>query len=149
MIYNHFEEPKERSGLNEKNMDYNTICWKITIGVNSGYDLEEQVKMPMKDITEIYLKTAEEVCAKTGVYISAVISESRTLYSPEWGCPEEGEYSYTLSGGCNPAFAKQEEYLKALNMIAKLLKERLKQSTLLLEISPANLIYMTDDQNTK
>ena len=149
MIYNHFEEPEEMPGLKGKGMEYNTICWKCTIGVNGGYELEDQIKMPMEDITEIYLKTAEEVRAETGVYISAVISESRTLYSPEWGCPEEGEYSYTLSGSCNPAFAKQEEYLHALNMIAKLLKERLKQSTLLLEISPANLIYMTDDQNTK
>ena len=120
---------------------YNSVKWMCTVGVNSGYNLEDQQKMPVEQLTSLYLKIADDVMQQTGVYISAVVAKSRTLYSPAWGCPESGEFSYTLSGSCNPEFAKKEEYLSALEVVVKKLKTELKQSTLLLEIVPVHLQY--------
>jgi hypothetical protein len=88
---------------------------------------------------------ARKVFEKTGVYVSAVITMSRVVYHEDWGCPETGEYSFTLTGSCNPAFADLDKYLPALRELAECLKEEWKQTTLLLEITPASVIYMRDN----
>ncbi len=128
----------------ERSEQYDTVKWSCTVGINSGYELNDQKNMPVDEIAGIYLEIAEEIRQETGVYISAVISESRLLYSPEWGCPKEGEYSYTLSGSCNLNFSKPEPYLEALEKVMQKLKKRLKQKTLLVEIYPAKLNYYTE-----
>lgn len=122
--------------------DFNTIRWSCTVGVNAGYDLDTQANMAIEQFTEIYQKVAAQVYETTGVYISAVITPSRVVYHSEWGCPADGEFSYTISGSCNREFTTPEEYHKALFVLANRLKEALHQSTLLLEIVPARLIYL-------
>lgn len=125
--------------------EYNTIKWDCTIGVNAGYDLNEQKMLPIEEFTGIYLELAEEVYKETGIYVSATITDSRVLYSPEWGCPKGGEFAFTLSGSCNSAFAEPENYRKSLDILMRRLKKRMNQSTLLLEIVPAKLKYYTGE----
>ncbi len=125
----------------DKTFDNYSIKWFCTIGVNSGYDLEDQKKLRTGEFSKIYLELAEELFKETGTYISAVITPSRTLYSPVWGCPEEGEYSFTISGACNTEFAEVADYKATLEILMQRLKEHFKQSTLLLEIVPAELYY--------
>ena len=123
---------------------YNTLKWSCTVGVNSGYDLGEQKKMSMEEITSIYMNIANEVYKETNIYISAVVQESRVLYNSDWGCPSGGEYAYTFTGSCNPEFAEVDRYLAALKLVEEELKIRLKQSTILMEFTPAHLDYLTE-----
>ena len=126
-------------------INYNSIKWIISMGVNSGYDLSDQVRMPIEDIIQRYRNVAQEVEEISGVYISAVIFPSRTIYKEEWGCPAEGEYTYTLSGSCNPAFSDVEKYKQALLELVKKLRIEFRQSTLLLETVPAEVYYDRED----
>jgi len=131
---------KERRDMNDN--VYNSIRWVCTAGVNRGYDLSNQEEMPIEAITSLYQKIAAQVYDETGVYISAVITPSRIVYHSEWGCPEEGEISYTFSGSCNTEFTTVDKYKNALMCVMQKLKEALQQVTLLLEIVPAQLVYL-------
>ncbi|MCR5722453.1 MAG: hypothetical protein K6G72_08940 [Lachnospiraceae bacterium] len=115
--------------------------WTITVGVNSGYDLDRQQVLKMEEVISRYKKVAEIVETSTGVYISAVINESRTIYKDEWGCPKGGEYTYTLSGCSNPFFSDEKEYKEALISLTKELRKEFGQTTVLLEVSSAEVYY--------
>ena len=122
-----------------------SVKWFISLGVNSGYELENQQLKPVEEIVGRYQKIADLVNEKTGVYISAVITPSRTIYKGEWGCPVGGEYTYTLSGSCNPAFSDVEKFKEALLLLVRELRHEFDQSTLLLEIVPAEVYYDRED----
>lgn len=128
----------------EAESTYNVIRWSMSLGVNAGYDLTDQKKMKIEDICAIYQDVAKEVFEDTGVYISAVCNDARIVYHIEWGCPKGGEFAYTFTGSCNPFFSEKEKYTQALQMVAKLMKEKLHQSTVLLEIVPAHIEYFKD-----
>lgn len=120
---------------------FNSISWTITTGIKSGYELDSQQKPDLDDAAHTYQVLADETLTETGVYISAVITSSRTVYNKAWGCPEDGEYTITFSGTCNPTFSKPEQYLKALHILAERIKRNFHQATLLLEIVPVHLEY--------
>lgn len=131
-------------GNNGLEINCNSFSWSCVIGVNSGYDLVDQKPISEDEFAIRYGKVARKVHEDTGVYISAVITKSRVVYHEEWGCPKNGEYSYTLSGCCNPAFSDPEEYLAALKKLAKMIKQEWNQTTLLVEIIPSSAIYFKD-----
>ena len=121
---------------------YNTIKWSMTVGVNSGFDLSSQKDMSYSEISTIYLKVAKKIYKDTNIYISGVIMPSRILYNDEWGCPLDGEISYTITGSCNTEFSTVDSFTKALKLFSEELRKELKQTTLLLEICPAHLDYL-------
>lgn len=123
-----------------------TIRWSCTTGVNSGYELENQRQISEEDFAAIYQETAREVYEETGTYISAVINQARFVYHEDWGCPAGGEYGYMMTGSCNPAFSDKEAYLAALKLLIGRLKEKLGQKTMLLEIMPASVLYLTENE---
>ncbi len=120
---------------------YDTERWAVTIGTNSGYELSAQLRMPEEEAAELYRAAAEQVYAETGVYVSAVLHPARSLYRAEWGCPPGGEFVCVFSGCRNPRFAEREPYLAALRRLTALLKERLGQSAVYLELWPARCEY--------
>ena len=121
--------------------EYNSLKWTITIGTVPGYGMSEQERMNEKEFTEKYRTIALEVEEETGIYISCVFYNSRTVYKTEWGCPEEGELTYTLSGSCNREFSEPDKYCKALKLLAGKLKAGFEQSTVLLEMVPMEEVY--------
>ena len=135
---------KEKSIKREQKTMENTFSWRFTIGTNKGYKLTEQVERPISKVCEEFQNVSKSVEKETGVIITAVIHEARTVYPAKFGCPKEGEYSYTFSGTCNTSFAKKEDYLVALKKVAKLMKEYYQQSTLLLEVYPSSTEYFTE-----
>ena len=122
-----------------------SIKWSITAGVNKGYDLSTQERMSEEQLVGLFREAAAEVEQASGVYITAVMNLSRTIYKEEWGCPPEGEYTCTFSGSCNTAFSDCDTYRSALFKLAEILKKKLRQSTLLLEIVPAEICYLRDE----
>lgn len=123
-----------------------TFKWSCTVGTNSGYDLSEQRIMSEEEFIGRYQKVAELIEKKHKVYITATITSSRTIYKAEWGCPKEGEFTYTLSGSCNPVFSDVEKYKSALVELIGELRKEFDQSTLLLEMVPAEVIYDREDK---
>ncbi|MCR5324959.1 MAG: hypothetical protein K6E85_17010 [Lachnospiraceae bacterium] len=127
------------------NGSFSSVKWSITIGVNPGYNNKTQEYIPDDEFATACRKIAQEVEDETSVYISCVFYRSRVVYKTEWGCPEEGEFTNTLTGSCNPEFCKDiDKYIEAVEMFAKKLKEEYKQSTILLEIVPMNAMYLKD-----
>ena len=120
---------------------FNAVKWSMMIGINSGYHLTEQKTMPEDEFADIFRAVAEEVYVETGVYISAVMNASRALYRSEWGCPDGGEFSYTLTGCSNPLYVSVDSYLNTLEQVAKRMKTRLRQTALYVEIVPAHCDY--------
>ena len=122
-----------------------SVKWFISLGVNSGYELENQQLISVEEVVTRYQKVAEHVEKTHGIYFSAVISQSRTIYKKEWGCPEGGEYTYTLSGSCNPVFSDVKKYKETLSVLVSELRKEFRQSTLLLEVIPAEVYYDRDN----
>ncbi|MBR1854225.1 MAG: hypothetical protein IJ794_13965 [Lachnospiraceae bacterium] len=122
----------------------NSIGWRITIGVHVGYSADTKEPVEEQKLIRIYRRAAEAAEAVNGVYISAVLWPSRVIYKTEWGCPEEGEFTYTFVGNCNPAFSDPETYRKALLDLTENLKRELQQSTVLLELFPSEVYYLKD-----
>jgi len=125
--------------------ELSTFKWSCVIGTTEGFDLKDQVEVSEDEFASKYARLAREVYEETGVYVSAAITKSRLIYHEDWGCPKTGEYSFALSGSCNPAFSEPERYMAALRELAKRLKKEWRQTTLLLEIVPASVIYMRDN----
>lgn len=125
-------------------MDFDTLHWTVTMGVNSGYQLEAQQDIGIDAFAAEFQRISEEVHTSTGIYITGVVMPSRTVYSQQFGCPKKGEISYTISGSCNPAFANPEPYMDALRLVIAELKKSYGQATMLLEVVPAHLEYFRD-----
>lgn len=123
---------------------FNTIHWSMTVGINSGYHLEDQKDIGIEAFAADFQEIAEQVHTETGIYITGTVVPSRTVYSQAFGCPKTGEISYTASGSCNPEFAAVAPYMNALRIVTKRLKEHYHQATILLEIMPAHLEYLKD-----
>ena len=107
--------------------------------------LDNQVYPRNEEIVRLYNNAVLRVEEECGVYISSTIIPSITIYKNEWGCPKEGEYTYTLSGSCNPAFSDAEKYKEALLVLAQELRKEFKQSTVLLEMYPAEVVYFREE----
>lgn len=80
----------------------------------------------------------------TGIYVSAVVEPSRCLYHRDWGCPSGGEKTFTVSATRNPQFATEEAWKNAALQVVRSLKEELQQSTVSVEFSEVDFIYLTD-----
>lgn len=107
---------------------FNSVKWSMMLGTTGGYDLAEQNAMPESEFADLFRAVAEEVYAETDVYISAVINASRALYRTEWGCPDGGEFSYTLTGCCNPRYVSVDDYPNALEEAVQPMKTRLRRT---------------------
>ncbi len=123
-----------------------TESWTLSIGTTPGYDPGAQARMPEAAFAAVYLACAEEVYGETGIYLSAVMKETRVLYRGEWGCPADGEPCYELRGTRNPQFAEKEPYEAALMKLVLQLKERLGQRAIYLELQPTRMWYIADEK---
>jgi len=125
-------------------LNFESIKWSLTIGVNEGYIDNDGIYDESK-MVKLYQDIALKYYRESDIYISAVIVPSHVIYNNEWGCPEGGEFTYTLTGSCNMEFCNDvERYVDVLKHIVFDLKQELKQATALLEIVPANLTYFKD-----
>lgn len=82
-----------------------SIEMSMVFGTASGYGKEINEKVLSIDIVaKDLLSILEQVKEETGIYVSGNLSESRSLYHPDWGCPENGEKVYEYCGSANPLF---------------------------------------------
>ena len=121
-----------------------TVKFSATVGVNEGYSHNNEIKNPLEIVGTLWQEIAESHYKKCNIYISAIITDSKTIYSPNWGCPTGGEDTITISGSCNPEFSNPEDWRKSVISVLKEMKEKLKQSTVTIEFWEIDSVYMTD-----
>lgn len=80
------------------------------MGVNAGYDHDNLVADPLSLASQVWQEEADKQFVETGIYVSAAVAPSRTVYRREWGCPPGGEDTVVISGLRNPAFDSEETY---------------------------------------
>ncbi|APF25339.1 hypothetical protein [Clostridium sporogenes] len=121
-----------------------TIKFEIVTGINEGYFHKNKNKDGVQVVGEVWQKIALEVFKDRGIYISSVINSSKTVYNTEWGCPEGGEDTVTITSTANPEFVQSlEQWKEAVIEIAKNLKNELKQSTMTVEFKEiSDFIYL-------
>lgn len=122
----------------------------FTIGITEGYFHNNEKFVYYYEYLDnsnkfisLLKKCSSKIEKEYGIYISLNIMPSVTLYKEEWGCPENGENTYTLSAIRNPVFHPDIElWRKAAVALVKLLKSKLKQSTVTVEFSKIDMLYL-------
>jgi len=122
-----------------------TIKFFATMGVTVGYtnanEFTNDVCLEM--VSTAWQNESQQVFEETGIYIGAVISSSKTVYSKNWGCPEGGENTCLIIGEANPNFIKDLEAYKntVLDVLAKV-KKSLNQSTCQITFQKSEMFYL-------
>ena len=127
------------------NNNTQTQEFEVIIGVNEGYFHDNESNI---NISKLYQEIAEKIFKETKIYVSAVITENRVIYSAVWGCPADGEVVYSIRGTRNPQFVDSfEKYKEATEKIAKILASELNQTTFTLTWRDAELNYFKKNKN--
>jgi hypothetical protein len=120
--------------------------YKITgsMGVVAGYGHDNNIKDdPVNIFVKVWQEISEKKFEETEVYVGAIAKEGRAIYSPNWGCPNEGEVVIEFSAECNPEFANPEKWLKVAEEVIKEVKTSLKQTTCQYTIQEVEFKYLT------
>lgn len=130
-------------GRTKENTNNKTLKVVITTGVNEGYTGKNLVQDPLKKIVELWQQLALNEYATSGIYISAVATESKTIYNTAWGCPKDGEDTIVLTSIMNLEFISDREKWKqsVINIVTEL-KKILNQQTITIEFVKVDFIYM-------
>lgn len=115
-----------------------------TLGVVSGYfhsnnadDIYLSVTTIIQEASELYAQLHPEL-----PYISMVATPSVTTYRKEWGCPDGGELTFTISSVANPTFVTDlKEWEDTARGVFMLIQRQLKQSTMLIEVQSTSVDY--------
>lgn len=124
-----------------------TMKFTATVGVVEGYHHKnEGTNNALKVVSNLWQEIAKNVLDGCGVYVSAILSTSVTVYHTDWGCPVGGEETVTLVGEANPAFTvDMTAWKEAVIAIVKELKVALKQSTIVVTFSEVDeFVYLTN-----
>lgn len=122
-----------------------TKSFKIVIGVTEGYFHKNNTQKNVEEISELWKEIAKKQMNLSGLYISAVINPSKTIYNTEWGCPKGGEDTFTITGEANPEFTPDiNKWIEVVGECTRELKKQLKQSTVTIEFQDIQLAYLTE-----
>lgn len=120
----------------------NSIMFKIVTGVNKGYKHNNCDSCNLDMVGKLWQKIAKEEFDNSGIYISAIINESKAIYNEEWGCPKGGEDTVTISGTANKEFIDDlDNWKDQVIIIAKRIKVELGQTTLTCEFINSEFYY--------
>ena len=120
-----------------------TTNFNFTLGTCPGY-FHNNDGANIDVVSKKYIEIAERIYSTTGIFISAVVSTSKCLYHTEWGCPQNGEDTYTFQGIRNPSFCKDDsKWREAVLLIVTELKKEFKQSTVTIEFSEKDIEYLS------
>lgn len=111
--------------------------FSITIGFVAGYfhgnESDGKIVNRAKAVALLWQNLAQAHFEEYGVYPSAIVQDSLTVYHQDWGCPKGGEATVTLSGCFKPKDNTETEldrWMIAVRRTAMKLKYQLDQSTL-------------------
>jgi hypothetical protein len=132
-------------------MNENTFT--ATFGLVPGYFVSQQDGADIHSFDVLWQTCMQKEYDESGIVISVVVNESKTVYPVAFGCPLGGEDTVTVSGCMNPAYFKDSGNLyntdlyiwrAAVGRVVKAVKEALKQTTVTLIFSESSVLYLKD-----
>ncbi len=121
----------------------------ITFGVNPGFNHNNEEKNGLALVAKTWAEIAESYYKTTGIYVSASLSEQKTVYRTEWGCPNGGEDTILATGVMNSHFCSNElEWEDIVRAIGRTVKDKLGQQSITIIFSPCRIDYMNDKFST-
>lgn len=130
-----------------------TVRFSATLGVVPGYHHNNQLGVatydPAEIVASVWQQEAEKVFLNNGVYPGANISNSITVYRPEWGCPIGGENTVQITGEANPAFIEQNRMGTFKECVLDCLKSCsiiLGQTTTQITFTDVDFFYIQNEQ---
>ena len=132
----------------------NTIAFKITFGVNKGYfhanENKPETDIISDDIIDMISKVANEPYGKGSlfgqkrdIYVSGILTPANICYPGMFGCPQGGEKGFVYAGCMNPAFVENKNsYMQAVESLAKMIKKKYQQSTVTVEFTDTEMLYL-------
>lgn len=121
-----------------------TNKFEVVLEINENYFRSNEIDVNIKYlwfkyICNVWDRSAKEIEKKHGIYIPALINESRVIYND---CPIGGKIVYKISGERNPKFTKNSgNYRGAVEDLVGLVAKKLKQSTFTIVWSEVELGY--------
>jgi len=112
------KKEEERPGLDP------VVSFRIDFGTVSGYGVENAPTTSMSVIGED-IKRLADYGSDSPVKITGILSETRSIYSTDWGCPVGGEKTFAFSGTQNPEFCEDAQAYKeaVLTLAGKIQRE--------------------------
>lgn len=125
-----------------------TVNYIITFGTLPGYNVDNNMKKQMDQISELIQSLIKRVHQETNIYVSGILSEGKAIYSLEFGCPSRGEDIYQFSISFNPEFIDINEspVEEAVILLANYLKEELSQETMSIEKKKSEYFYLKNSK---
>ncbi len=120
-----------------------------TLGVNQGYGHANEVKTAVEVVATEWQKAAAKVFSESGVYVGAVVKDSKAVYHTDWGCPIGGEATAEISGSCNPQYTAVEAYKEAVVKTLEICAIALGQSTTQVVFTEGDFVYLDFRQESK
>ncbi|GAA0182521.1 hypothetical protein SH2C18_48880 [Clostridium sediminicola] len=123
-----------------------SIKFEIVTGINKGYFHNNESGNNIQRVSKLWQKIAKEEFDRSGIYVSAIILESKTVYNEDWGCPPGGEDTVVITGVANLEFVDNLSHWKdtVLNL-AKKIKSKLEQKTITCEFRDVEMRYIKDN----
>lgn len=126
-----------------------TVSFEATLGVNPGYGHANEKQSTVEVVAKEWQKAAAQVFQEDGIYVGAVVKDSKTVYHTDWGCPEGGEATAEISGVCNPEYTDVNQYKKAVVKTLEICATVLKQSTTQVVFNESGFVYLDFREESK
>jgi hypothetical protein len=130
-------------------MNENTFT--ATFGLVPGYFVSQQDGADIHSFDILWQVYMQKEYEKSGIVISAVMNESKTVYPVAFGSPLGGEKTITVSGVMNPEYFKNSGNLyhkdlihwrAAVVRVVKAVKKALTQTTVTIIFSESRVVYL-------
>lgn len=122
-----------------------TLKGSFVLGVTAGYFHNNDGDNNLSEVAEAVKSLAAELMEESGIYISGSLKPVRVVYHDDWGCPRGGEQCYEFIATANPTFvADMAAWQDAFVALAKAIKARFQQSTIMVDFVEAQCLYLAD-----
>lgn len=129
---------------------YNSLTATSVIGLTPRYSDETPI-YSLNDFGIFWQDAAQKQYMKTGIYVSAIISEAKVVYRVDSGSPVGGEHAVDVRADGNPVYSdelSESEYFKVWKdtflTIVEEVAEKLNQTTVTIKFSDGELVYLTN-----
>jgi hypothetical protein len=130
-------------------MDENTFT--ATFGLVPGYFVSQQDGADTINFGSLWQLYMQKEYEESGIVVSVVANESKTVYPVAFGSPLGGEVTITVSGVMNPEYFKDSGLLyfadlamwrAAVLRVVEAVKKALTQTTVTIIFSESRVVYL-------
>jgi hypothetical protein len=128
-----------------------TLQFQLNVGTVPGYGHDNQSSHTIHTVSVLWQQVAQETMESTGVYVSGVVQEARTVYAKAWGCPHGGENTLVITGLYQIALLGPDllaSWNESVKRVCREVARRLDQTTAYLTFAEVDFEYLTLKERT-